>query len=56
LDGTAVRTCVDRKATHISVLAAIGVRQDGQKVLLSIRDMGAPPHGYGFSKIRTRMA
>jgi putative transposase len=28
------------KATNISVLAAIGVRRDGQKVLLSIRNMG----------------
>jgi transposase-like protein len=40
LDGTVIRTRVDRKATNISVLAAIGVRRDGQKVLLSIRNMG----------------
>jgi len=31
---------MDRKATNISVLAAIGVRWDGQKVLLSIGNMG----------------
>jgi len=40
LDGTVIRTRLDRKATNISVLAAIAVRRDGQKVLLSIRNMG----------------
>ncbi len=40
LDGTVIRTWLDRKATNISVLAAIGVRRDGQKVLLFIRTMG----------------
>jgi transposase-like protein len=40
LDGTAIRTRLDKKATNISVLAAIGVRRDGQKILLSIRHMG----------------
>lgn len=40
LDGTVVKTRIDRKATSISVLAAIGVRRDGQKILLSIRNMG----------------
>jgi transposase-like protein len=35
-----IKTRLDRKATNISVLAAIGVRRDGQKVLLSIRNMG----------------
>jgi len=40
LDGTVIRTRLDHKATNISVLAAIGVRRDGQKVLLSIRNMG----------------
>ena len=40
LDGTMIRTRLDRKATNISVLAAIGVRRDGQKILLSIRHMG----------------
>lgn len=40
LDGTVVRTRVDKRATNVSVLAAIGVRRDGQKVLLSIRHMG----------------
>ncbi|QHD66653.1 IS256 family transposase [Sphingobium yanoikuyae] len=40
LDGTVIKTRLDRKATNISVLAAIGIRRDGQKVLLSIRNMG----------------
>ena len=40
LDGTVIKTRLDRKATNISVLAAIGVRRDGQKVLLSIINMG----------------
>lgn len=40
LDGTVIKTRLDRKATNISILAAIGVRRDGQKVLLSIKNMG----------------
>jgi putative transposase len=40
LDGTVIRTRLDKKATNISVLAAIGVRRDGQKVLLAIKNMG----------------
>jgi putative transposase len=40
LDGTVVRVRLDRKATAISLLVVIGVRADGQKVLLSIRSMG----------------
>ncbi len=36
-----IKTRLDRKATNISVLGAIGVRRDGQKVLLSIRNMGS---------------
>ena len=40
LDGTVIKTRLDRKARNISVLAAIGVRRDGQKVLLSISNMG----------------
>ena len=40
LDGTVIKTRVDRKVTAISVLVAIGVRRDGQKVLLSIMNMG----------------
>jgi transposase-like protein len=40
LDGTAVRVRLDRKATSISLLVIIGVREDGQKVLLAVRNMG----------------
>jgi transposase-like protein len=40
LDGTVVKVRLDRKATAISLLVVLGVRQDGQKVLLAIRNMG----------------
>ena len=40
LDGTVVRVRLDRKATAISLLVVIGVRGDGQKVLLAVRSMG----------------
>ena len=40
LDGTVVRVRFDRKATSISLLVVLGVREDGQKVLLAIKSMG----------------
>src|SRR6202048_1210826 len=40
LDGTVVRVRLDRKATSISLLVALGVRQDGQKILLAVKNMG----------------
>src|SRR5215211_3254820 len=40
LDGTVVRVRLDRKATAISLLVVIGVRADGQKVLLAVKSMG----------------
>jgi len=40
LDGTVVRVRLDRKATTISLLVVLGVRADGQKVLLAIKSMG----------------
>src|SRR5438477_12921237 len=40
LDGTVVRVRLDRKATSISLFGLIGVRADGQKVLLTIKSMG----------------
>jgi putative transposase len=40
LDGTVVRVRLDRKATSLSILVALGVRRDGQKVLLALRNMG----------------
>jgi len=40
LDGTVVRVRLDRKATAVSLLVVLGVRRDGQKVLLAARSMG----------------
>jgi putative transposase len=40
LDGTVVRVRLDRKATSISLLVVIGVRENGQKVVLAIKSMG----------------
>jgi len=40
LDGTVVRVRLDRKSTAISLLVVLGVRGDGQKVLLAVRTMG----------------
>lgn len=40
LDGTVARVRLDRKATAVSLLVALGVRADGQKVLLAIKTMG----------------
>ena len=40
LDGTAVKVRLDRKATSISLLVVLGVRTDGQKVLLAVKSMG----------------
>jgi putative transposase len=40
LDGTVVRVRLDKKSTSISLLIALGVRQDGQKVLLAVKSMG----------------
>lgn len=40
LDGTVVRVRLDRKASAVSLLVVLGVRADGQKVLLAIKSMG----------------
>jgi len=40
LDGTVVRVRLDRKATNISLLVVLGVRRDGQKVLLAVKNLG----------------
>ena len=40
LDGTVVKVRLDRKATSISLLVVLGVRRDGQKVLLAVKSMG----------------
>ena len=38
LEGTVVRVRLDNKATSISLLVALGVRADGQKALLAIKN------------------
>ena len=40
LDGSVVRVRLDRKATNISLLVVLGIRRDGQKILLAVRNMG----------------
>ena len=35
-----VKVRLDRKATAISLLIALGIRRDGQKVVLAIKSMG----------------
>src|SRR6266403_458543 len=40
LDGTVARVRLDRKATSIVLLVVLGVRQDGQKVLMAVKNMG----------------
>ena len=40
LDGIVVRVRLDRQATSISLLVVLGVRADGQKVFLAIKNMG----------------
>ena len=40
LDGTVVRVRLDRKATAISLLVVLGVRRDGQKLLLAVKNRG----------------
>ena len=45
LDGTVVRVRLDKKATSISLLVVLGVREDGQKVLLAVKNMGGETNG-----------
>lgn len=40
LDGTNVRVRMDKKSTSVSLLVVLGVRRDGQKVLLAVKNMG----------------
>jgi transposase-like protein len=39
LDGTVVKVRLDRRATNLSLLVVLGVRRDGQKLLLAVQDM-----------------
>ena len=40
LDGTGVKARLDRRVMSIPLLVVIGVRRDGQKVLLAVKNMG----------------
>lgn len=40
LDGTVVKVRLDRKSTSITLLVVLGIRRDGQKVLLAVKSMG----------------
>ena len=40
LDGTVVKVRLDRRATSISLLVVLGVRRDGQKLLLAVKKHG----------------
>ena len=40
LDGRSLRVRLDKKATSISLLVALGVRANSQKVLLAVKNMG----------------
>ena len=53
LDGTVVRVRVDRKATSVSLLVVLGVRRDGQKVLLAVKSSVSPhPRTTGYRSPR----
>jgi putative transposase len=41
LDGTYVDVRVDRKSTKMTILVALGVRSDGQKVVLAFKEMAS---------------
>jgi transposase-like protein len=38
LDGTVVKVRLDHQATAISLLIVLGVRRDGQKVVLAVKN------------------
>ena len=40
LDGTVVKVRLDKKATSVSLLVVLGIRRDGRKVLLAVKNMG----------------
>jgi transposase-like protein len=55
LDGTVIRTRLDRKATNISVLAAIDVRRDGQRFCCPSGTWAARARLLGASSSMTSM-
>jgi putative transposase len=40
LDGTGVKVRLDKRVTSIPLLVVVGVRRDGQKVLVAVKNMG----------------
>ena len=58
LDGSVVRVRLDRRATNVSLLVVLGIRRDGQKVLLAVRNMGGEtkPPGVAWSMISSPAA
>ena len=40
VDDTGVKARLDRRVMSIPLLVAVGVRRDGQKVLLAVKNMG----------------
>ena len=40
VDGTGVKARLDRRVMSVPLLVAVGVRRDGQKVLLAVKNMG----------------
>ncbi len=40
LDGTGVKARLDKRVMSIPLLVVVGVRRDGQKVLLAVKNMG----------------
>ncbi len=40
LDGTGVKARLDRRVMSLPLLVVLGVRRDGQKVLLAVKNMG----------------
>ena len=49
LDGTNVKVRMDKKATSVSLLVVLGVRRDGQKVLLAVKNMGGESEAASWS-------
>ena len=49
LDGTVVRVRLDKKATTICLLVVLGIRADGQKMLLAVKNMGGEQRRPGAS-------
>lgn len=56
LDGPVVRVRIDRKATSISLLVVLGIRRDGQKVLLAVKNMGGESEAAWRAALDDRIA